>query len=94
MNIASILLGLAALIVSIHSLQVKGCLTCCTLSGSLCGLSLLLQLAELSRLVNIEDISAIYDTTHARVLAGTLLLLVCTALNVLALLRGRKCGNC
>jgi len=90
MNIASILLGLAALVFSIHSLQVKGCLTCCTLSGSLCGLSLLLQLAELDRLLKIADTAAIYDTLHARVLAGIALLTICTVLNVLALLRGRK----
>ena len=94
MNIASIMLGLAALVFSIHSLQVRGCLTCCTLSGSLCGLAILLQLAELDRLANIPDISAIYDTLHARVLAGILLLVLCTALNLLALLRGRKCESC
>lgn len=98
MNIASILLGLAALVFSIHSLQVKGCLTCCTLSGSCCGLALLLQLAELNRLAEILDSAAIYDTVHARVIAGTLLLVGITVLNVLALLRGRKqesgCENC
>ena len=94
MNIASILLGLGALVFSVHSLQVKGCLTCCTLSGGFCGLALLLQLVQLDRLVNIADISAIYDTLHARVLAGVLLLTVCTILNILALLRGRKCGKC
>ena len=94
MNIASILLGLAALAFSIHSLQVKGCLTCCTLSGSCCALSILLQLAELDRLAAIGDTAAIYDTTHARVLAGTALLLACTVLNILALLRGRRCESC
>ena len=94
MNIASILLGLAALVFSVHSLQVKGCLTCCTLSGGCCGLAIALQLAELDRLVRIADIAAVYDTVHARVLAGIALLCLCTALNVAALLRRRKCEIC
>lgn len=97
-NIASILLGLAALVFAVHSLQVRGCLICCTVSGACCGLALLLQLAELDRLAGIMDSSAIYDTVHARVIAGAVLLILITALNVLALLRGRKkdpgCGSC
>lgn len=97
-NILSILLGLAALVFATHSLQVKGCLICATVSGGCCGLALLLQLAELNRLATISDSAAIYDTVHARVLAGAALLILCTALNVLALLRGRKkdsgCESC
>lgn len=89
-NISSILLGIAALVFAIHSLQVRGCLICCTACGACCGLALLLQLAELDRLARIMDSAAIYDTVHARVLAGTVLLILCTVLNVLALLRGRK----
>ena len=95
-NSLSILLGIAAIVFAIHSLQVKGCLICCTVSGGLCGLALLCQLLELDRLAKITDASAIYDTVHARVLAAALLLVTVLGLNVLALLRGRKkdCGNC
>lgn len=95
-NILSLLFGLAAIIFAIHSVQVKGCLICCTASGGLCGLSLLLQLADLDRLSQIMDSSAIYDTTHARVFAGMVLLALVLGLNILALLRGRKkdCETC
>lgn len=89
-HILSLVLGIAAIVFSIHSVQVKGCLICCTVSGGLCGLSLLLQLADLDRLSQIMDSSAIYDTTHARVFAGTVLLALVLGLNILALLRGRK----
>lgn len=95
-NIASIVLGIFAIVFAIHSLQVRGCLICATLSGSLCGLALLCQILELDRLAKIMDSSAIYDTVHARSVAGITLLAIVTALNLLALLRGRKqkCGTC
>lgn len=95
-NILSLALGIAAIGFSIHSLQVKGCLICCTVSGGLCGLSLLCQLIDTDMLAKALDSSALFDTAHARVLAGAVLLAVCTALNVAALIRGRKkgCNNC
>ena len=89
-NILSILLGICALVFAAHSLQVRGCLTCCTLSGLCTSASLLFQLLELDRLAKIMDSSAIYDTTHARVLAAATLLTLCTLLNIWALLRGRN----
>ena len=89
-NIMSILLGLAALVFSLHSVQVRGCLICCTISGSLAGLSMLCQLLDLDRLSQIMDASAIYDTTHARVLAAAALVTAVTVLNITALLRSRK----
>lgn len=95
-NVLSLLLGVAAIVFSIHSLQVKGCLICCTLSGGCCGLALLFQLMDTNQLVQIMDSSAIYDTAHARVVAGTVLLAVTVVLNILALLRGRNkdCDHC
>ena len=95
-NILSLLLGLAALVFAFHSAQVRGCLICCTVSGTLVGLSVLCQLIDLDRLAGIMDASAIYDTTHARVFAAAVLVTAVTALNLTALLRGRKkdCKTC
>ena len=95
-NIMSLVLGIAAIVFAIHSIQVRGCLICCTASGACCGLSLLLQLIDTDQYAQLMDASAIYDTAHARVMAGTVLLTVCTALNVAALIRGRKktCDHC
>ena len=89
-NILSIVLGICALVFAAHSLQVRGCLTCCTLSGICTGAALLCQLLELDRLAKIMDSSAIYDTIHARTLAAAALLALCAVLNICALLRGRK----
>ena len=96
MNILSLILGIAAIVFAVHSLQVRGCLICCTASGGLCSLALLCQLIDLDRLARISDTAAIYDTAHARVTAGTVLLVLVLALNILALLRSRQrsCGQC
>lgn len=88
-NILSLLLGIFSLVFSIHSLRVRGCLTCCTLSGFCCALALLLQLADMDLLARAMDASALYDTAHARSLAGTVLLACATGMNLLALLRGK-----
>lgn len=95
-NILSLILGICALVFAFHSMQVRGCLICCTLSGSLCGLSMLCQLIDMDRLAKVLDSAALFDTAHARVLAGAVLLITVTALNLLALLRGRKkdCQTC
>ena len=96
MNILSLLLGIAALVFAIHSLQVKGCLICSTFSGFCCSASLLCQLLDNDRIAQLEDIAAMLDTAHARVVCGSALLIACTALNVLALIRSRKkeCDTC
>ena len=97
MNILSLLLGLAALIFAIHSLQVRGCLICCTLSGFCCSASLLCQLLDNDRIARLEDIAAMLDTAHARVVCAAALLIACTVLNAIALIRSRKqsgCSNC
>lgn len=93
-NIASILLGIAAMVFAVHSWQVRGCLICCTLSGATCGLSLLCQLLELYRLVRMDDVSALLDTVHARVIAGAVLLVAVVVTNVLTLLQERSCQSC
>ena len=93
-NVLSILLGLAALVFAIHSLQVSGCLTCCTLGSGCCGAALFIQLIELQRLAEIRDFSAIEDTLHTRCLAAGALLIIVLAINLLALYRStKKCCN-
>ena len=89
-NILSILLGLIALGFGVHSVSRKGCLICCSVSLGSCGLSLLLQLAELNRLSVLADWSAIQDTLGARVWAGTVLMAACLLLNLFPLLVNRK----
>lgn len=91
-NLASILLGISAIVFAIHSLQVRGCLICCTVSGALTGISLLCQLVALKFLAQIGDWAAIEDTIGARCFAAVALLAVIVILNLGALLRGRKKG--
>ena len=94
MNLLSLVLGIAALVFAVHSLQVKGCLICSTFSGFCCSAALLCQLLDNDRIVRLEDIAAMLDTAHARVVCGAVLLIGCTALNIAALLRSRKQSNC
>ena len=96
LNLSSILLGLAAIVFAIHSLQVKGCLICCTASLGMCGISILCQLFELKRLARIGDWAAVEDTLGARCFAGAGLLAVLLILHIAALVRGRnqKCDHC
>ena len=94
MNLLSLLLGLAALMFAIHSVQVRGCLVCSTFSGTCCSASLLCQLMDNDRIAGIQDVAAMLDTAHARVICGAVLLIACTGLNLLALLRSRKKGSC
>lgn len=90
MNLLSLLLGIAALVFALHSLQAKGCLIRSTFSGLCCSLALLCQLVDNDRIARLEDISAMLDTSHARAVCGGTLLAACTILNLLALLRSRK----
>ena len=96
LNLASILLGLAAIVFAVHSLQVRGCLICCTISGGVTGLSLLCQLWQLNQLAGIGDWAAIEDTLGARCFAAAALLGIVLILNIAALLRSRKkdCETC
>ena len=90
MNLLSLLLGIAAIVFAFHSLQVRGCLICCTLSGLCCSASLLCQLLDNDRIARLEDIAAMLDTAHARVVCAAVLLTICTVLNGIGLLRSRK----
>ena len=96
MNLLSLLLGIAAVAFAIHSVRVGGCLICSTVSGFCCSASLLCQLLDNDRIAQLEDIAAMLDTAHARVVCGAVLLIACTLLNIAALLRSRKkeCDTC
>ena len=92
LNLASILLGLAAIVFAVHSVQVRGCLICCTATAALTGISVLCQLLELKKLAGIGDWAAIEDTIGARCFAAVVLIAVVLILNIAALLRGRNKG--
>ena len=92
MNLLSLALGIAAIVFAFHSLQVRGCLACCTLSGACCSAALLCQLMDNDRISRLEDVAAMLDTAHARVVCAAALLITCTVLNTIALLRSRKKG--
>ena len=90
MNLLSLILGIAAIGFAVHSFRIRGCLICCTLSGLSCSASLLCQLMDNDRISQLEDIAAMLDTAHARVVCAAVLLGLCGAWNVAALLRSRK----
>ena len=90
MNLLSLLLGIAALGFAVHSVRVKGCLICSTCSGFCCSAALLCQLLDNDRIARLEDIAAMLDTAHGRVVCGAVLLAACTVLNAIALIRSRK----
>ena len=94
MNIFSIALGLASLLLAVHALRRGGCLICCTVGFGTCGAALLCQLWELYRLTCIGDTAAVYDTVYARVLAAMALLAGNLLLHTAALIRGRKRKVC
>lgn len=94
LNLLSLLLGIAALIFAVHSVQVRGCLICSTFSGTCCSAALLCQLLDNDRIAQIQDVAAMLDTAHARVVCGAVLLIACTGLNLLALVRSRKKEGC
>ena len=94
MNLLSLLLGIAALVFAAHSVRVRGCLICSTFSGFCCSASLLCQLLDNDRIAMLEDIAAMLDTAHARVVCGAVLLGLCVLLNGIALVRSRKEDTC
>ena len=94
MNLLSLILGLAALVFAVRSIQVRGCLICSTLSGFCCSASLLCQLLDNDRIAQLQDIAAMLDTAHARVVCAGTLLIACTMLNVIALIRSKKQNRC
>ena len=89
--------GHCRLVFAVHSVQVRGCLACCTLSGVCSSAALLCQLVEVNRPAQSPDAAAILDTAHARVVCAAVLLALFTVLNAVALIRSRSqltCNHC
>ena len=87
-NLGSLILGLAAWGLPLLAIGKKDRFSlCCLGSFGCCILSLLLQLFEVKNRVNLEDWSALMDTTHAVVVAAVVMVVVMVVSNVFALLR-------
>ena len=92
-NIGSVCMGMCALLLAGFAVGVRtqgrsARLSAC--SFCLCGLSLLLQLAEISHRVRMGDLSAVMDTIQAVLFAASVLFLLTLIVNAAALLRHRK----
>ena len=90
MNLLSLLPGISAIVLAVRGVKVRGSLVSSTISGICCSASLLCQLMDNDRISQLEDIAAILDTAHARAVCAGVLLALCTALHIAALLRSRK----
>lgn len=96
-NLGSILLGLAAWISGYWAIKrtiirkdIKITYACSMISFGLCISSLLFQILEVGNRVNMEDLSAIYDTIHAVIMAAVVLITVTFGLNIYAWIRVRR----
>jgi len=96
-NLGSILLGLAAWLFGYWAIRrtilrkdIKASYICSITSFTLCILSLLLQLMEVGNHVDMEDLSAIYDTINAVIFAAKTLIIITVGLNIIAWMRMRK----
>lgn len=96
-NIGSIILGLVSWIFGYWAIRrtsirkdIKASYTCSIVSFGMCIFSLLLQLFEVKSRVDMEDLSAIYDTIHAVIFAAMVLVTITFILNSLAWIRVKK----
>ena len=96
LNIISLVLGISAwgvAVVAILKPTVSHKNT--ILSFSLCAFSLVFQMFEISRRVNLGDYAAIEDTIRAVIIASVILCVMTIILNVIAFVKSKKCrkGN-
>lgn len=96
-NLGSICLGLAAWMFGYWAIRrtiikndIKASYACSITSFAMCIVSLLLQLLEVGNRVDMEDLSAIYDTINAIIFAAKVLISVTLVLNIVAWNRARK----
>ena len=96
-NLGSICLGLAAWMFGYWAIRrtiikndIKASYACSITSFAMCIVSLLLQLLEVGNRVDMEDLSAIYDTINAVIFAAKVLISVTLVLNIVAWNRARK----
>lgn len=86
-NLLSLLLGLASWGFGLAAILKPGARWLGALSFLSCGLSLVLQLAEIRRRVGLQDWSALLDTMDAVLPAAGILLCFTFLLNLIALLK-------
>lgn len=96
-NLGSICLGLAAWMFGYWAIRrtilrkdIKASYTCSMISFGMCIFSLLFQLMEVGNRVDIEDLSAIYDTINAVIFAAKVLITVTLILNIVALVKIKR----
>ena len=96
-NLGSICLGLTAWMFGYWAIRrpilrkdIKASYICSMVSFGMCIFSLLLQLMEVGNRVDMEDLSAIYDTINAVIFAAKVLISVTLVLNIIAWTRIRK----
>ena len=93
LNVGSVALGLAALalpvVVLIKRMPVKWGFACQLVSMTSCMVSILFQMIYSDHLVDIEDWSALMDTSGAVVSVSGQLVLVTAILNIAALMKSR-----
>ncbi len=88
LNIGSLILGFAAWGLPFASLGKRDRFAfCCLGSFGCCIASLLFQLLEVKRRVDLTDWSALMDTMHAVILAAVVMVVVMMVCNLIALLR-------
>lgn len=93
LNIASLILGLAAWLLPLWAVFSKKVRKVSALSFALCGVSLACQIFYTQHLVAITDWSAIEDTHFAVALAAAVLMIGTIALNIAAGIAGRRKGK-
>ena len=96
-NLGSILLGLIAWLSGYWAIRrtiikndIKASYACSITSFAMCIVSLLLQLLEVGNRVDMEDLSAIYDTINAVILVAKILIVVTVGLNIVAWIRIKR----
>lgn len=96
-NFGSIILGLLAwtfgylaITKTITVKDIRESYICSIISFGTCILSLLFQFLEIGNRVDMEDLSAIYDTIHAVIFVAKVLIIVTLGLNIIAWVRARK----
>ena len=96
LNLGSLVLGLIAWILPIVNLarlnkvENKNWNVYTVLSISACAISLFMQILYQNHLVNIEDWSAIMDTSHGVAVVSSALLAVTLVLNIITLVKYQK----
>ncbi|MBR6556036.1 MAG: hypothetical protein IKT60_01260 [Clostridia bacterium] len=96
LNIISLVLGIGAWVIATIAIAKPTCShKSSILSFALCAFSLVVQLFEISRRVNLGDYAAIEDTIRAVIIASVILCVMTIILNVIAFVKSKKCrkGN-